>query len=273
MSVILFACVVRMRDGLPLSASTDFHSNKDFMECRKRLKILSSNLAQCPVRGTAKGCNLNIHFHTCGDVTFMSICSSSFPAAMAFCFLEALHWEFSASYDSISVGLASRPYAFLEFDGMIQKVKQHFNEVGCSRKDIQEELPAPAPVILQLEEMNGVVNGHAVPLLESAPVYRMQPVTASGILSLILNIMCGALNLIRGVHMAEHSFQCYLYLFYTSARTLRTFGLLVFICLCNIYLHGLRNLWQIVFHIGVATLSAFQTLRRKPQEKQSDCQV
>ncbi|XP_029444205.1 vesicle-trafficking protein SEC22c isoform X3 [Rhinatrema bivittatum] len=167
MSVILFACVVRMRDGLPLSASTDFHSNKDFMECRKRLKILSSNLAQCPVRGTAKGCNLNIHFHTCGDVTFMSICSSSFPAAMAFCFLEALHWEFSASYDSISVGLASRPYAFLEFDGMIQKVKQHFNEVGCSRKDIQEELPAPAPVILQLEEMNGVVNGHAVPLLES----------------------------------------------------------------------------------------------------------
>lgn len=35
----------------------------------------------------------------------------------------------------------------------------------------------------------------------------MQRVTPLGILSLVLNIMCGALNLIRGVHLAEHSFQ------------------------------------------------------------------
>lgn len=40
-----------------------------------------------------------------------------------------------------------------------------------------------------------------------APAYRMQRVTPLGILSLVLNIMCGALNLIRGVHLAEHSFQ------------------------------------------------------------------
>lgn len=40
-----------------------------------------------------------------------------------------------------------------------------------------------------------------------APTYRMQPVTPLGILSLVLNIMCGALNLIRGVHLAEYSFQ------------------------------------------------------------------
>lgn len=35
----------------------------------------------------------------------------------------------------------------------------------------------------------------------------MQRVTPLGILSLVLNIMCGALNLIRGVHLAEYSFQ------------------------------------------------------------------
>ena len=35
----------------------------------------------------------------------------------------------------------------------------------------------------------------------------MEPVTALGILSLILNIMCAALNLIRGIHLAEHSLQ------------------------------------------------------------------
>lgn len=40
-----------------------------------------------------------------------------------------------------------------------------------------------------------------------APNFRMEPVTALGVLSLILNIMCAALNLIRGIHLAEHSLQ------------------------------------------------------------------
>lgn len=35
----------------------------------------------------------------------------------------------------------------------------------------------------------------------------MEPVTALGVLSLVLNIMCAALNLIRGIHLAEHSLQ------------------------------------------------------------------
>ncbi|XP_078521445.1 vesicle-trafficking protein SEC22c isoform X2 [Lissotriton helveticus] len=243
MSMILFACVVRVRDGLPLSASTDFHQNRDFAECKRKLKALSVSLARGPDRCTAEGCHLSIHFHTFGDVSCMSICSSSYPAALAFCFLEELQWKFISTYDSTSISLASRPYAFLEF----------------------------------------------------APNHRMQPVTALGILSLILNIMCGALNLIRGVHLAEHSFQedfenvgtvtaflscfiacifqCYLYLFYSTDRRLKTLGLLAFICICNLYLYGLRNFWQIVFHFGVASLSAYQTLTRKPVDKQLDCGV
>ncbi|KFQ18794.1 Vesicle-trafficking protein SEC22c, partial [Merops nubicus] len=60
MSMILFACVVRVRDGLPLSASTDFHFSQDFLECRRRLKGLASLLAQYPSRGTARGRDLTI---------------------------------------------------------------------------------------------------------------------------------------------------------------------------------------------------------------------
>ncbi|NXP12990.1 SC22C protein, partial [Thinocorus orbignyianus] len=115
MSMIFFACVVRVRDGLPLSASTDFHFNRDFLECRKRLKTLSSILAQYPSRGTAKGRDLSIHFLSSGDIACMAICSSNYSTIMAFCFLEELQWEFAASYDTTTVGLASRPYAFLEF--------------------------------------------------------------------------------------------------------------------------------------------------------------
>ncbi|KAM6421795.1 vesicle-trafficking protein SEC22c [Rhynochetos jubatus] len=304
MSMIFFACVVRVRDGLPLSASTDFHFNQDFLECRKRLKALSSILAQYPSRGTAKGRDLSIHFLSSGDIACMAICSSNYSTVMAFCFLEELQWEFAASYDTTSISLASRPYAFLEFDNIIQKVKYHFNRASGTRmkanwEKIEEELKFQPPVQLKLEDaglMNGVTNGgHAGVHVEVVPTYRMQRVTPLGILSLVLNIMCGALNLIRGVHLAEYSFQedyegignviafflpflacvfqCYLYLFYSSARKAKTFVLFFSICLCNIYLYGLRNLWQIAFHIGVASLSSYQILTRQLMEKQPDCGV
>nr|XP_042715794.1 vesicle-trafficking protein SEC22c isoform X1 [Chrysemys picta bellii] len=154
-------------------------------------------------------------FHSSGDIACMGICTSSCPTVMAFCFLEELQWKFSASYDSTSISLATRSYAFLEFDNIIQKVKYHFNYTSCSQmknslEKIQEELKSHPPVLLKLEDtelMNGMINGHTEVQMGSAPTYRMQPVTPLGILSLVLNIMCGALNLIRGVHLAEYSFQ------------------------------------------------------------------
>lgn len=233
----------------------------------------------------------------------MAICSRQCPAAMAFCFLETLWWEFTASYDTTCIGLASRPYAFLQFDSVIQKVKWHFNYVNFSQLEsslekIQEELECQPPTVLSLEDSvvaNGVMNGHTQMHAEPAPNFRMEPVTALGVLSLILNILCAALNLIRGIHLAEHSlqvareeignilaflipfvaciFQCHLYLVYSPARTTKVVLMLLFICLGNVYLHGLRNLWQILFHVGVAFLSSHQILTRQLQEKQSDCGV
>ncbi|XP_036122683.1 vesicle-trafficking protein SEC22c isoform X2 [Molossus molossus] len=215
MSMILFACVVRVRDGLPLSASTDFYHTQEFLEIRRRLKTLALRLAQYPGRGSAQGRDFSIHFSSSGDVACMAICSHRCPAAMAFCFLETLWWEFTASYDATCVGLASRPYAFLEFDSVIQKVKWHFNyvsltQIGSSLEKIQEELDVQPPAALTLEDTdvaNGVMNGHTRMHLEPAPSFRMEPVTALGVLSLVLNIMCAALNLIRGIHLAEHSGQ------------------------------------------------------------------
>ncbi|XP_030874774.1 vesicle-trafficking protein SEC22c [Leptonychotes weddellii] len=215
MSMILFACVVRVRDGLPLSASTDFYHTQDFLECRRRLKTLALRLAQYPGRGSAEGRDFNIHFSSLRDVACMAICSRQCPVAMAFSFLETVWWEFTASYDTTCIGLASRPYAFLEFDSIIQNVKWHFNHVSSiqmesSLEKIQEELEFQPPVVLTLEDTdvaNGLMNGHTQIHLEPAPNFRMEPVTALGVLSLILNIMCAALNLIRGIHLAEHSLQ------------------------------------------------------------------
>ncbi|KAM5292718.1 vesicle-trafficking protein SEC22c [Ctenodactylus gundi] len=303
MSMIVFASVVRVRDGLPLSASTDFCHSPAFLECRRRLKVLAPQLGRYPGRGSTETRDFRIHFSSSGDVACTAICSRRCPAAMAFCFVETLWWEFTATYDTACIGLASRPYAFLEFGLVIQRVKWHFNYAGCSQlrsslEKVQEELEMQPPVVIALgdtEVASGALNGHAPKHLEPAPDFRMAPVTALGILSLVLNIMCAALNLVRGVHLAEHSlqlaheeignilaflvpfgaciFQCYLYLFYSPARTAKAVLGLLFICLGNVYLLGLRNPWQVLFHVGVALLSSHQILTRRLREKQAGCGV
>lgn len=291
--MILYACLVRLQDGLPLSASTDFHPNMQILECKRWVKRLSVTLSQRPPRGTANVCNFHIHFLSSGDISSLVVCSSTYPSAAAFSFLEELAWEFSASYNSTAITLASRPYAFLEFDSVIQRVKHNYNSAGSSpplRLD-----PSPPPVYLKLEdigEVNGFANGHVMSQVRTGLNCRMSPVSPLGILSMMLSIMCAALSLIRGVHLAEHSFQdgyentgrvvafltafsasisqCYLYLFCSPARTEKALGLVLVICLCNTYLYGLRNVWQILFHAFVAFLLAQQIVQRKPLDRHSD---
>uniref|UniRef100_A0A8C1A0E3 Uncharacterized protein n=1 Tax=Castor canadensis TaxID=51338 RepID=A0A8C1A0E3_CASCN len=50
MSTILSASIIRVRDGLPLSASTDYEQSTGMQKCRKYFKMLSKKLAQFPDR-------------------------------------------------------------------------------------------------------------------------------------------------------------------------------------------------------------------------------
>ncbi|XP_019745596.1 vesicle-trafficking protein SEC22c isoform X3 [Hippocampus comes] len=216
MSLILFAFVARVRDGLPLSASTDFEYNRELQEKKRQLRTISRALALFPERAAVKGQELNIYLVSSEGVSYMSVCHWSIPAAMAFCFLEDLRWEFTACYNASVVSLADRPYPFLEFDGAIQKLKQQYNRKGgpalqVTLAEVQEDLRLRPPQILTLEELeltNGSANGHTEQqLATSGQSVKLEPVTAPGILSLVLNIMCASLNVIRGVHLIEYTFQ------------------------------------------------------------------
>uniref|UniRef100_A0A9J7YCB3 SEC22 homolog C, vesicle trafficking protein n=1 Tax=Cyprinus carpio carpio TaxID=630221 RepID=A0A9J7YCB3_CYPCA len=281
MSLILFAFVVRVRDGLPLSASTDFLHNKELQERKQQLKVISKSLSSLPERGTVKGHELNIHFLSSEGVSYMTVCACGLPAATAFCFLEDLRWEFTACFDNSAVALASRPYPFLEFDSAIQKLQQHYNQKGgpsleVTLAEVQEDLRTSPPQVLTIEDMtltNGAANGHVEQTAASGQSQRLEPVSAPGILSLVLNIMCAALNLIRGVHLITYTFQCHLYLFHTCQKKLKSFTLLTLIILCNAFLFGLRNIWQLAFHMSVACLSTLLTLHRKLLDRNMDCGV
>lgn len=303
MSVILFAFVVRVRDGLPLSASTDFEHNRELQQRKQQIKTISKALARFPDRGTIKGQELNIYFVSSEGVSYMTVCHCSLPVAKAFCFLEDLRWEFTACFKSTVVALAARPYPFLEFDSIIQKLKQQYNHSGgpaleVTLAEVQEELRIHPPQVINLDEVeltNGTANGHMEQGPGSGQNQRLEPVTAPGILSLVLNIMCASLNVIRGVHLMEYTFQddyesiwnvvafllafaccvfqCHLYLFHSSLKKLKCFTLLSVVVLCNLHLLGLRNAWQLLFHVSVASLSTVLILTRKVQDRTSDCGV
>lgn len=63
--MVLFASVVRVRDGLPLSASTDYEQDKGLQETKKHLKGLSKKLGQFPDRCSLKTGQYNVKYVMC----------------------------------------------------------------------------------------------------------------------------------------------------------------------------------------------------------------
>ncbi|KAF4796986.1 Vesicle-trafficking protein SEC22a [Turdus rufiventris] len=214
-------------------------------------------------------------------VSYMMLCTENYPSVLAFCFLDELQKEFITTYNMMKTNTAIRPYCFIEFDNFIQRTKQRYNNTrSLSTKmnlaDMQTEIKLRPPYQISVSEL-GSANGFShVPVglyKGTAPHQRLEPVTLPGIVSFVLSLLCGALNLIRGFHAIESLLQCYLFVYYTGWRNAKSFLTFGLICLCNMYLYELRNLWQLFFHVTVGAFSTLQIRLRQPQGKSPDYNV
>ncbi|XP_075037248.1 vesicle-trafficking protein SEC22a [Mixophyes fleayi] len=302
MSLILFASVVRARDGLPLSASTDHEQNMSVQETKKYLKVVSKKLDHLPDRCIMRRGPHNINIISSLGVSYMMLCSESYPSVLAFCFLDELQKEFITTYEMGPINTAIRPYSFIEFDNFIQKTKQRFNNprslsTKMNLADMQTEIRLRPPYQISLQELgleNGVGHRKGPAYKGIAPHQRLEPLTLAGIISCLLSLLCAGLNLIRGFHAVESLlqnnedmtcilafflgtaaclYQCYLFAHSTSWRTVKSFLSFGLICLCNMYLYELRNLWQLFFHVTVAAFITLQIRLRQPQSKSPDYNV
>ncbi|KAM4626089.1 vesicle-trafficking protein SEC22a [Discoglossus pictus] len=302
MSVIYFASVVRVRDGLPLSASTDHEQNMSVQETKKYLKALSRKLEQLPDRCTLKRGPHNVNFISSLGVSYIMLCSESYPNVLAFCFLEELQKEFITTYEMVHINSAIRPYSFIEFDNFIQKTKQRFNSprslsTKMNLADMQTEIRLRPPYQISLHELgleNGLNHKKNPEYKGIAPHQRLEPLTLPGIISFFLSLLCAGLNLIRGFHATESLlqndddfssiiafflgtaaciYQCYLFAYTTNWRNVKSFLAFGLICLCNMYLHELRTLWQLFFHVTVGAFTTLQIRLRQPQSKSPDYNV
>ncbi|XP_012675338.1 vesicle-trafficking protein SEC22a isoform X2 [Clupea harengus] len=303
MSMVLFASVVRVRDGLPLSASTDYEQDKGLQETKKHLKGLSKKLSQFPDRCTFKTGQYNVNFTSSLGVGYLMVCTESYPNVLAFCFLDELQREFIVTYDTKRINSAVRPYSFIEFDNFIQKTKQRYNSprslsTKINLADMQTEIKLRPPYQLSAEDLRSV-NGfsqHTPSKYKGiAPHQMLEPVTLAGVVSCVLSLLCASLNLLRGVHAIESIlqnededfnyviafflgtaaclYQGYLFFYFSVWRNIKSFLALALICLCNMYLYELRNVWQILFHVTVGAFITLQIRLRLPQGKAPDYNV
>lgn len=303
MSMVVFACVVRVNDGLPLSASTDYEQDKELQEAKKHLKWISKKLVQFRDRCSLKCGPYNVNFITSLGLGYLMVCTANYPNVLSFCFLDELQSEFIVTYDPKRVNSAVRPYSFIEFDTFIQKTKQRFN---CPRSlstkinlaEMQSEFRLQPPHQLSLEDLRAVDRFPVhTPLKYKgiAPTQMLEPVTLPGIVSCVLSILCGGLNLLRGVHAIESIlqnddedfnyviafflgtaaclYQCYLFVYFSVWRNSKSFLAFALICLSNMYLYELRNMWQILFHVAVAGFMTLQIRLRQPIGKAPDYNV
>lgn len=69
------------------------------------------------------------------------------------------------------------------------------------------------------------------------------------------------------------SLQCYLFAYYSVWRNSKSFLAFALICLSNMYLYELRNMWQILFHVAVGAFMTLQIRLRQPLGKAPDYNV
>uniref|UniRef100_UPI00359021B9 vesicle-trafficking protein SEC22c-like isoform X3 n=1 Tax=Myxine glutinosa TaxID=7769 RepID=UPI00359021B9 len=161
--------------------------------------------------------------------------------------------------------------------------------LGEMLPQVSVDLFTPCPV--QMEYPNGdlhrLSNGCIYPRASARHTQCLAPVSLTGLISLILSILCAALNLVRGAHVVEHAtqddqewklvasvffitcgacfVQCYMFLLPCYGRLAVSGVVSIAICISNLYLLGHRNIWQLLFHTAVAFLSTVQTYCRPTQ--------
>ncbi|XP_050424916.1 vesicle-trafficking protein SEC22a-like [Adelges cooleyi] len=130
--MILYALILRTRDLLPLTSTTNYHCNGESAIDLKGINRIVKNVLKrsdttknkCFLRTNEK----TYYFLPCLNIICMAMCISSYPEILAYSFLEELAGEFTKRYDRYKVEQALRPYSLIEFDTTIHPIQQTYNK-------------------------------------------------------------------------------------------------------------------------------------------------
>ncbi|XP_039289348.1 vesicle-trafficking protein SEC22a isoform X2 [Nilaparvata lugens] len=213
--MIVYALIARTKDGMALSATTDFNDevNKFVKESKRYVKIVAKKSGQYPDRCTVNFGAHDLHFISGLGVTYLVLCDSSHPPVLAFSFLNELMKEFITQYDSIRVNLARRPYSFIEFDNFIHKTRQRYNKpqnlpTRINLSDLSCEMKLRPPFIIPFSEIEPVRNGYRVinaPQMGVGPPPKLEPMDWYAAVSILPTSLCVMLGMYRGFSALSES--------------------------------------------------------------------
>lgn len=298
--MISYALILRSADGMPLTASVEMDNQPQVRDAKRILKLLGKKAKRFPDRCSLHvSTKLSIHFTTSLGVTYLALCEKTYPIVLAFSFLDELVKEFITVYTTQDVNLALRPYSFIQFDNVIQKTRQRYNNPSSlatkvNLSDLSLEIKLRPPMQLRLDDIEpAIVNGvNSLSSMNSVGPSRLPPISWIGFTTMLFTIFCALFNFVRGISaLSESSFEDYdgtspfhgfMFLIETLAQSFQLFLLVntmlrrkllwtavsfLTICICNMLVWDVRDLWQIIFHVGLAAQMTFCIVFRKPRRK------
>ncbi|KAL7986445.1 hypothetical protein Chor_011611 [Crotalus horridus] len=170
--MVLLTMISRVQDGLLLAASMQEteQSNRNFQEYHNQAKQLFRKL----------GDHSPNRYLISQGVCYLTLCEANYSKKLAFSFLEELQAEFWELYGK-KVSSVSRPYAFIEFDIYIQKLKKsyldtwskrHLSSINVELQDVQKIMVTNIEEVLQRGETLSALDSKASNLSTLSKKYR-----------------------------------------------------------------------------------------------------
>ncbi|XP_028657328.1 vesicle-trafficking protein SEC22b-like [Erpetoichthys calabaricus] len=181
--MITLTMIARVQDGLLLAASMQEseQTGRNLQEYQSQAKQLFRKLNEnSPSRCSLEAGPMMFHFLIVQGVCYLVLCDGSYPKRMAFSYLEELQTEFSELYGK-RLASVSRPYAFIEFDTYIQKLKKnyqdswsrrHLTSVNTELQDVQRIMVTNIEEVLQRGEALSALDSKASNLSALSKKYR-----------------------------------------------------------------------------------------------------
>ncbi|XP_014673660.1 PREDICTED: vesicle-trafficking protein SEC22a-like [Priapulus caudatus] len=296
--MIVYACIARMEDSLPLSASTDSDDRPELIDSQRCGKLLLRKINLYPDRMTLEtDCHL-VHTISTMSLCFLAITNKEYPPVLAFCFLDEIQKEFIVTYPPDKIQRISRPYTLIDFDATIHRVKQRYNNTRSlatrvNLSDMSTELKLRPPFQLTADDIRPYRNGspgtYTQNVSQIKTPFSYQHFKALSLfhrVTLALLIACGFLNWVRGVmaltdrdtnpsyhraftHGLTFMFagSCFLHQMYllispTRWRIAFAVNSFVWVCVCSVMVSELRTVFQLLLHVTVAAIGSFAVIQR-----------
>ncbi|KAK7204476.1 putative SEC22-synaptobrevin [Myxozyma melibiosi] len=132
--MILSTSIVRLRDKLPLTASTDDTLNQNDISkyTGEQKDILRKLTDASEPRASIESGPYTHHYLISNGVVYITLCEKSYPRKLAFTYLDELDKEFVNSYGHRLDSDDLRAFAFITFENYIQKTRRVYEDTRTS---------------------------------------------------------------------------------------------------------------------------------------------